>query len=461
MEIRTLESILSDLRRLARIYYPEFDTGEGAVLNDLLFRIHAYAGQLFLAEMSKILAQMMVSELEGSALDEEARKYGLERKPGLKAKGKVVFYAYAPPPPAGVRIPAGTRVSTRFGVGQYSFVTTRDEILMPGDYVMDRRRYEVEVPIEAVEGGRDYNVGVGMIRTIDIPVAGIDGVVNFEPVVGGTDAEDDVEFRDRLLRRILGRNFGSVITYESLIKDNFDVQDVRVLGPGHEFFRLTGPDAVVIFEDTASYSENFVYNQALNPERKFYLQNQPVVEVVRVLVNGEPIEDYVLVKDLGSKRDSVFAEDYVRVTRALNDGDAVSIIYNGSLIGRLQEFLNKDDVRVPALNLWVRLGRRYNVNLRLRVSFKKGFDVVTEHARIREALSLMMLTYDLGEHIDKSDVVSCVQKGFADVVINSVDWVKVEWWEGRSLYDEVLTEENERLIVPFNGYVRLGNIVFL
>jgi hypothetical protein len=461
MEIRTVESILSDLRRLARIYYPEFDTGEGAVLNDLLFRIHAYAGQLLLAELSKVLAQMMIGELEGEALDEEARKYGLERKSGLKARGKVVFYAYAPPPAGGVTIPVDTRVSTRFGVGQFSFRTTREEILMPSDYVMDRRRYEVEVPVEAVEAGMDYNVGIGMIRTIDVPVAYIDGVENFEPMTGGTDAEDDNEFRDRLLRRILGRNFGSVITYESLIKDNFSVLDVRVVGPGHEFFRLTGPDAIVIFEDTAAHSENFTYNQALNPEKRFYLGYQPVVEVAEVLVNGSPITEYVLEKDLNATRDSVFARDCVRITGTLNDGDTVTIVYNYSLISIIQEFVDKDDVRVPALNLWIRQGRRYDVNLRLRVSFKKGYNVLDEQQKIREALSLMLLTYDLNEPIDKSDIVSCVQKGYADVLIGSVDWVKIEWWEGRSLYDEVLTEENERLIVPFNGYVRLGSVVFL
>jgi hypothetical protein len=144
-------------------------------------------------------------------------------------------------------------------------------------------------------------------------------------------------------------------------------------------------------------------------------------------------------------------------------GDIVRVNYSYFAIWEIQDFLRLADVRVPAIDIWVREGRRYEVNLKLRVSFFGGVDVVAERMKIVEALGLLLVDYDLGEPLDKSDIISVVQKGYADVVIDSVDYAVVEYWRGESLYGEVLSEDVSigRLLVPFNGYVRLGTVEFL
>lgn len=459
--MRTLDSILRDLKDFARLYYPEFDTGEGALLNDLLFRIHAFAGELFYSELQRVLNQIRWDELKGDILEEEARKYGLVRRFGTKAKGKVIFYTKVTPPSTGISIPARTVVYTRAGFPTFEFETLHDATIYPMDYKIDTGQYEVEVEVQALNPGRDYNVGMGMIRFIQNPIAGIEGVLNRKDLTGGTDEEDDEGLKERLLKRILGRNFGSKMTFEELVESKFNVADAKILEIGEGYNRSTGPDMVVIFEETFSTSETFIYQSAVNPERRFKPKNQPIQSVVEVRINGVPTTDFVLEKDIDFTRDSIFAKDTIRITTVLNDGDAVGVFYKYFGIGLIQEFIDNEEYKVPSIALWIRAGRRYNVKLNLKVSFLKGKNVALEQDKIREALSIFLSTYDLGEPLDKSDIISTVQKGYADIVIDSVDFVLIDTWEAKDDYGNILVEVNGSFVVPFDGYVRLGDIFFI
>lgn len=58
---------------------------------------------------------------------------------------------------------------------------------------------EVDIPVEAVEGGVGGNVDAGTIIAFAQGIAGVRAVINLDPATGGTDAEEDESFRSRLL----------------------------------------------------------------------------------------------------------------------------------------------------------------------------------------------------------------------------------------------------------------------
>lgn len=464
MELRTLEVFLKELKTFARILYPEFDTGEGSILNDLLFRVHAFAGELLMQELLKVQAQIRMTELSGTDLEEEARKYGIERRSGFRARGKVAFYTRTSPPSIGILIPSSTVVTSSGGLEVLMYRTVEDKTIFPTDYRIDTGRYEVEIMVEAEDVGSKYNIGVGMIRRLQAPLPGIDGVENYEPIVGGTDIETDEELKERLLKRMLGRNFGSVLAYESLVEDNFEVADAKVISPYEEgYLRVTGPDIVVIYEKAFSKIDIFEFNHSVNPEQIFIVTSQPIQDVTQVLINGTPIgsDEYQIIKDEGFRVDSIFAKDGVKILRTLNDGDEVSISYRYSAIYEIQNFLMDASVRVPSIDIWVRNGRRFNLDITLQVGFISGVNVTDEKKKITDALSAMLSTYDLGQPIDRSDIVSAVQKGFSDLVITSVDFVRIVNWEAEDAYGNQLVEENGRLIPPIRGFIRLGKVMFI
>ncbi len=460
--VKSLEAIIQQLRDAARIRFPELDTGFTSIENELLFVIHAYAGRVFMQELANIVAQIDLTTLTGERLEEEAKKYGLERSAGKKATGYATFFTTITPPLTGWVIPKGTIVSTRMGITSLNYITQETITIYATDFKTDTNRYEKTASIIAENPGTIYNIGPGLIGIIQTPIENIQGVTNYDFISGGTDEESDDELREALLKRIVGRNIGSVEGIEVRIERQFDLVDAKMILPRElDSERLTGTDLFVIYEaEEQVVGEPFVY---ITGPKEFILSRQPVVRVSEVRVNGVPLNatDWVLVKDNSPTRESIYAKDLVNIIANLNTNDNISIDYVYSRIDSIQSFIDARENKIPSANIWVKRGRRYNVNIQMSVGFKQDVVIADEQLRIINALTIYLDTFDLGEELDESDLISTIQRGFSNILITSVDFVVIQNFYAVDDYGNVITPVNNRISMDNKSYVRLGTVTFL
>ena len=129
--------------------------------------------------------------------------FGMEKKAGVKASGTVVF-SREKALNSVTTIPKGTKVS---GNG-LTFETTAAGTIAAGALSSGA------VAVSPEEAGSDYNIGVGVISSIDTTVpADVVEVTNTQAFTGGTDEETDAEFEARFalfMNSLSGTNAAAV-----------------------------------------------------------------------------------------------------------------------------------------------------------------------------------------------------------------------------------------------------------
>lgn len=157
-------------------------------------------------------------------LDELVKRNGVSRDPGSFATGTVVFQTSND----SVVVPEGTAVTTDPGGDSEPIRFETTEEVTPAD-----GSTSVEASVQAVDRGRDGNVGSGTIEQLPSPPPGVNGdpaVTNPQPTTGGENAETNAELRARAKRTLVetsgggtkgGVEGGLVGTYNGL--DSSDV----------------------------------------------------------------------------------------------------------------------------------------------------------------------------------------------------------------------------------------------
>ena len=138
---------------------------------------------------SRVNLPLLNSYMDDADLDALALQNSVERDPGDRAEGEVIFLTAT----EDTVVPANTRVATTqgdLGGPQYQYETT--EAVSP-----DEGTTSVRAPIEALEVGDEYNVGPGTVTEIQNPPAGVRDVTNQESIVGGEPPETNDELRQR------------------------------------------------------------------------------------------------------------------------------------------------------------------------------------------------------------------------------------------------------------------------
>jgi hypothetical protein len=119
-----------------------------------------------------------------------------------------------------ITIPNYTLVSTEDDEG-LEFETIEEKTLVAGEN-------SILVRGRSLYGGTEYNIGSNIITILDEDLDDLE-VTNPTPFVGGTDAEDDEEYRVRLLNEQDGLNFGSVEWYHTMAEKIEGVHDVNII----------------------------------------------------------------------------------------------------------------------------------------------------------------------------------------------------------------------------------------
>jgi|GEM_PF-2204862 len=124
-------------------------------------------------------------------------------------------------PDGKVDIPLRSVVKTADVVPKY-YITTEASSIDEDTAVDSNGNYTVEVAIESIEKGGDYNVASGAICELDSSLDGIDYVNNDDQTFDGRDEETKDEVRDRLIDRNVGKTEKTRSWFVSETKDNFD-----------------------------------------------------------------------------------------------------------------------------------------------------------------------------------------------------------------------------------------------
>lgn len=165
-----------------------------------------------------VLSSAQIDYAEGRALDLLTALIGVPRREAERAEGEVTFYRNSPAS-IDYAIPSGTIVQTE-GIDPVRFLTRETAIIEQGET-------EITVPIRALEGGINGNVGSNTITVMPSPPTGIDAVTNEEGTSGGRNEETDDELRERAKEDLAE---GSASTAPALITAVQSVDDVRSVG---------------------------------------------------------------------------------------------------------------------------------------------------------------------------------------------------------------------------------------
>lgn len=438
-EIRTEREILADLERFLRHIRPDLDTTRYGGVSDLVLVPVAIGARLLRGNLETIADLQLLSNVRGADLDREGENLGLTRKIGGRATGQVRFYA-VDQPQADITIPAGTILSTVFfQLDQtISYQTTVTRTIPGGSGALafkstDTNRYEISVPVEAVDPGVRGNVGAGKIVTISGSITGIDGVENVSSIVGGRDRETDDVFRARIRRRMVGRERNLRRGIESYLINTFDFFDSSVIRIDDvDSDRSDGVDVYTIDDSTAEATTTFVHYEF---QDTYVVPRRPLISV-----SGVAGESYgVLTQGIHyeTERDTVSeyaystqARDQVRITpeghRVLLDGEIITVVYEyASEVESAQTTLDLPENKTLTTNVIVKRAIRFDTVLRLAVTFFGGFDVSIQQERIRLALGAWFDNLKLGDPVQISDIVVVVQTGVQGISIESVDQVIV------------------------------------
>lgn len=212
----TYESIKAEM--LAEI--TQTDRREGSFVNDILSAA-ALEGEKVWAGLRRATSIFFLENCTGEYADGFAKEYGIYRKEGKKAKGKVTFTG-AP----GVEIPAGTLCATSAGL---LFATTEGGVI--------DETGSITLLAEADEIGDKYNILSGYINTLPVALRDVTAVTNAEGFLGGTETETDAELIARLLLRLrTPATSGNVYHYMQWAMAVDGVGNVRIFpldnGPG-------------------------------------------------------------------------------------------------------------------------------------------------------------------------------------------------------------------------------------
>lgn len=138
---------------------------------------------------NRINLPLLNSYMEDEDLEALALQNSVERDPGDRAEGEVVFLTAD----EDTVVPANTRVATSGGdLDQVQYVYQTTEQVTP-----DSGTTEATAPVEALEIGPEYNIGAGTITQIQNPPGGVRDVTNPAPIVGGEPPETNAELRQR------------------------------------------------------------------------------------------------------------------------------------------------------------------------------------------------------------------------------------------------------------------------
>jgi hypothetical protein len=181
-----------------------------------------------------------IDTAEGRSLDYVVSILDVHRKTAEFAEGLVTFFRSAGVA-GNITIPAGLGMTTT--KGEASFVTTQQRTIQDG-------QVRIDVPTRAADGfaGEAGLVDAGAITEMIQPVAGIDRITNFDPMIRAAADETDQELRDRARAALRALGKATLAALDRVIREGRG-EPVEFFDPNSPLANRSAPGHVAVVVD--------------------------------------------------------------------------------------------------------------------------------------------------------------------------------------------------------------------
>lgn len=298
---RSFNEIVNSMRERLRLTQPNLDTKPGTVSRDLFIDIQA-------EQIEKLhKAAVLISEKQspavatGSDLDKWASNFGIARKGGSFANGKIVFTANELS--SDIPIPINTIVTAKNGTtfktigsftmavsdkSRYAAIASRSRKMLNLLGITDR--YAIEIPVQATSIGRTSNLAPNQIISSNLR-EGL-RVVNLTSFNDGTNAENDAAFRARVFATFSGSNTGTAAGYRNAALSLSGVLDAIVIEPGNSLMLRDGTETIEVNDGTFR-----ILNSGTGGKVDLYILGKQLIEASESYIyvdrsgNGDPTDE--------------------------------------------------------------------------------------------------------------------------------------------------------------------------
>lgn len=257
--IRSVNEIILSLIDYYKLAQPDLDTKPGTVARDLFIDGPSSQLALLYDVVSSVSSQQSMRLVIGSDLDKLSKNFGVVRKQATPSTGVALltFSSLTAPIP----INTGTVIVANNG---FSFTVSSGVSVTPGSANFYRSvaskfqdqleaagisdLYAVEVTVAATTPGSAGNIGALSLNRCDSP--GVSNVTNINPFNGGTDQENDANFRNRVLAAFSGSSVGTALGYLNTALGTTGVSDAAVIEPGDPLMTRDGTTVSVASDGT-------------------------------------------------------------------------------------------------------------------------------------------------------------------------------------------------------------------
>lgn len=302
--------------------------------------------------------------------------HGLRINQGGAATGFAVYFRSSRPP-SGRTFPVEAGSIVTSDDGSLSYVTTQ-RAEMNGDnadvyFNSSRRRYELQVPIQALGIGSEYEVPPGRIRNMGTATLGFDGVTQVARVTGGAPSQTNAGFMDLVRSRLEGSALGSLAGLETIIREyaRGEISDLSTVSSTdiYNFRRRPRRAACDIWlVGSRSAEQTDTFTTGVTGVTDFILTKQPATSVIAVAVNGTNVE-FDFVEDTDEiTMNSVRGRSRISLVSPAAGGSIVSVRYNyNSLIEAVQNYVDgRSTATQSASSRFKRQPRLYDVDALVR-----------------------------------------------------------------------------------------------
>lgn len=460
---KTAEQIIGEMVTQVSSTIGTVDTRVGTVLREAILSPVAVQLEGAYAETAAVEANHSIitpAAITDAAMDAIAANFGLTRFAGSPASGSVRFSRFVAPA-SPISIPVGSLVSTMTSSDELSFRTLVTSSLssasskdpVNGDYYVD-------VAVIAQISGSVGNVAAGAINTHSI--GGIDSVSNLTNFTGGKDIQTNTELAALIQSRAQG-NMGTKGGYSSLVRSNFAVDDVQIIGPADtEMRRLWDPGAVdvIILSSSSVESEESVpattavYTPVYLPLTEFRpieIKGLDSLDAEHILVAGT---DYLLTVDTVSNMARSYREltaiQFNISTFVPKVGSFLTLRYNNNQIVRVvQSFLGAESNLIVGANPLVKSARNVGVTLTADVKIFPSFSTTVIQSQIQTALTNKSNSMLLGDDLQSSDIISIIGN------ISGVDFIDLATF---SMIDSRSATASSNIVAGRDEIVRITSM---
>lgn len=242
MAIRTFSQIVQNMQDGIALRQPALDTKPGSVSRDLFIDNPSDQIAAVYRDMSLIQKTQSLLNSTGKILDQFGSNYGIQRDTGKRSIGNAIltFNNIL----NNINISAGTTVTAKTGAvfqitaniiistatkGIYASyaASIADQLHIAG--ISDQ--YAVQVPIESVNIGKNGDVPpYSLIKTT---ISGISNVTNISATIGGSNQQNDSQYRNQILAGLAGSAAGTYRGYQNALTGVSGINSVYVAIPGN------------------------------------------------------------------------------------------------------------------------------------------------------------------------------------------------------------------------------------